>query len=107
MRYCSKKSRSDGASLRRTTAEILTNFLLGAAWALALLGAVYLFWSFLPFGLLIAFMAAIVGSLFGLLLVVFMELVLLQFDKYREMKRQTHLLETIRKALHDTQVRDH
>ncbi len=92
--------------MRRTIAEILINFLLGAAWAFALLGAAYLFWSFLPFGFLIAFMAAIIGSLFGLFLVIFLELATLQFEKYRELKRQTHLLEAIRKELRDTQVCD-
>ncbi|BBG65630.1 hypothetical protein NNO_0927 [Hydrogenimonas sp.] len=92
--------------MRRTATEILVNFLLGAAWALALLGAVYLFWSFLPFGILIAFMAALLGSLFGLVLVVFLELVSLQFEKYRELKRQTHLLESIRRDLHDARLRD-
>ncbi|GEM_PF-762394 len=104
--FCSKKSLSDGASLRRTTAETVANFLLGAAWAIALLGAVYLFWSFLPFGYIIAFMAAIVGSLLGLLLVVFLEIVFLQFEKLREMKRQTDLLEEIRKELHDSKICD-
>ncbi|WP_456401902.1 hypothetical protein [Hydrogenimonas sp.] len=93
--------------MRQTLTEILINFLLGAAWAIALLGAVYLFWSFLPFGILFASMAALVGSLFGLLMVVFLELAALQFQKYREMKRQTHLLESIRKELHDAPIRDH
>ena len=107
MRFYSKKNHySNGASLRRTIAEIVINFLLGAAWALALLGAVYLFWTFLPFGFLIALMASVLGSLFGLFLVIFLELATLQFEKHRELKRQTNLLETIRKELRDSQVRD-
>lgn len=92
--------------MRRTIAEVVINFLLGAAWALALLGAMYLFWSFLPFGIPIALLAAVLGSLFGLFLVVFLELATIQFEKHREMRRQTHLLEAIRKELRDSQVRD-
>ncbi len=105
--YFWKKSRSDGAFLRQTLVEILINFLLGAAWAIALLGAIYFFWSFYPFGILFASMAALAGALLGLLLVVFLELAFLQFEKFREMKRQTHLLESIRKELRDAAVRDH
>lgn len=85
--------------MKRTIAETIVSFLLGAAWAIVLLGAVFLFWSFLPFGFFIAFMAGIVGSLFGLLCVVLLEVAALQFDKYRELKHQTRLLEQIKTSL--------
>jgi hypothetical protein len=85
--------------MRRTLAESIVSFLLGAAWAIVLLGAVLLFWSFLPFGVVIALMAGIVGSLFGLFLVVVLEVAALQFEKYRELKHQTRLLKKIRDAL--------
>jgi len=90
--------------LRQTLTETLISFLLGAAWALVLLGAAFLFWSFLPFGLVIAFMAGIVGSLFGLLFVVLLEVTSLQFEKFRELKRQRELLETIASALKASKV---
>ncbi|WP_456451836.1 hypothetical protein [Hydrogenimonas sp.] len=96
--------------MRRTVAESIVSFLLGAAWAIVLLGAVLLFWSFWPFGIVIAFMAGIVGSLFGLFLVVMLEVATLQFEKHRELKRQTHLLKKIEKALEgrgDASLRDH
>jgi len=96
--------------MRRTVAETIVSFLLGAAWAVVLLGIVLLFWSFLPFGLVVAVMAGLVGSLLGLFLVVMLEVVALQFDKHREMKRQTHLLEKIHQALReggDAELRDH
>ncbi len=102
MPYCSKRNLSKkerGLSLKQTLAETVISFLLGAAWALVLLGAALLFWSFLPFGLLIAFMAGVVGSLFGLLFVVLLEVASLQFEKYRELKRQRELLEMIAGAL--------
>ncbi|WP_456323119.1 hypothetical protein [Hydrogenimonas sp.] len=90
--------------MRQTLTETLISFLLGAAWALVLLGAAFLFWSFLPFGLVIAFMAGIVGSLFGLLFVVLLEVTSLQFEKFRELKRQRELLETIASALKASKV---
>ncbi len=85
--------------MKRTIAETIVSFLLGAAWAIVLLGAAFLFWSFLPFGIVVASMAGLVGSLFGLLLVVLLEVVALQFDKYRELKHQTHLLKKIEASL--------
>ena len=85
--------------MRRTVAESIVNFLLGAAWAAVLTGALLLFWSFLPFGLLIALMAGIVGSLFGLFLVVILEVAALQFEKQRELQRQTRLLEAMARRL--------
>jgi len=88
--------------LKRTIAETVVSFLLGAAWAIVLLGAVFLFWSFLPFGVVIAFMAGLVGSLFGLLFVVLLEVAALQFDKYRELKHQTYLLKKIKASLERT-----
>jgi membrane associated rhomboid family serine protease len=96
--------------MRRTVAETIVSFLLGAAWAIVLLGFVLFFWSFMPYGLVVAVMAALVGSLFGLFLVVMLEVAALQFEKHRELKRQTHLLKKIREALErggDDQVCDH
>jgi fatty acid desaturase len=85
--------------MHRTFAETIVGFLLGAAWALVLFGALFFFWSFLPFGLFIALVAGLVGSLFGLLCVVLLEVASVQFEKAREMKRQTRLLEEIHDAL--------
>ena len=101
-----KKSRFNGGFLRRSVAELLVNFLLGAAWALALLGAIYFFWSFLPFGVPIALLAALAGSLFGLFMVIFLEIAHIQFEKYREMRRQTELLESIDRKLDDAPICD-
>ena len=97
---CSKRKLfNSGTSLKRTIAEIVVSFLLGAAWAIVLLGAAFLFWSFLPFGIIIATMAGLVGSLFGLLFVVLLEVAALQFDKYRELRHQTYLLKKIEASL--------
>ncbi|WP_457597257.1 hypothetical protein [Hydrogenimonas sp.] len=85
--------------MRRTLVETVLNFLLGAAWAIVMLGALLLFWSFWPFGIVIALMAGVVGSLFGLFLVVLLEVAALQFEKMRELRHQTRLLEKIHQAL--------
>ena len=97
-------------SLKQRFAETIISFLLGAAWALVLLGAIFLFWSFLPFGFIIALMAGMIGSLFGLFLVVMLEVASLQFEKLRELKHQREILESIQASLnasHDTTLRDH
>ena len=85
--------------MRRSVAERLVSFLLGAAWASALVGAALFFWSFTPFGFLIAFMGGFVGSLPGLLFVVLLEVAALQFDRQREIHHQTRLLKRIRDSL--------
>jgi len=85
--------------LKHSLAETIISFLLGASWALVFLGAGLLFWSFLPFGLIIALMAGIVGSLLGLFLVVMLELASLQFEKYRELQRQTDVLLSIKELM--------
>ena len=85
--------------MKRTLIETVINFLLGAAWAIVILGAALFFWSFMPFGLLFAAVAAVAGSLFGLFLVVILEVAALQFDKYRQLRKQTILLEKIERRL--------
>ena len=85
--------------MKHSLAETIISFLLGASWALVFLGAGLLFWSFLPFGLIIALMAGIVGSLLGLFLVVMLELASLQFEKYRELQRQTDVLLSIKELM--------
>jgi len=85
--------------LKHSLPETIISFLLGASWALVFLGAGILFWSFLPFGIIIALMAGIVGSLFGLFLVVILELASLQFEKYRELRRQTEILLSIKELM--------
>ena len=85
--------------MRYRLVEIVISFLLGASWALVFLGAILLFWSFLPYGILVALMAGIVGSLFGLCFVVVFELASLQFEKYRELKHQTKLITSIKELL--------
>lgn len=85
--------------MKHTFTESIISFLLGASWALVFLGAGLLFWSFLPFGIVISLMAGVVGSLLGLFFVVILELASLQFEKYRELRLQTDILLHIKKLM--------
>jgi MFS family permease len=82
--------------LKRTTLSGLMSFLLGAGWGIALIGALSMFVSFWHAGFLIAVLSAILGTLPGLLMVVFLEYLLLKNEILHEMKRQTRLLEEIK-----------
>jgi hypothetical protein len=81
--------------LRKNYFDLLTSFLFGASWAIAVLGAVKLFISFLPFGILAAAVAGFMGSLVGLFLVMIVGLASIEAEKLTELKRQTKLLESL------------
>ncbi len=82
--------------LKKTTLSALMSFLLGAGWGLALIGALSSFLSFFHAGILIALLAAVLGALPGLLMVVFLEYLLLKNEILSELKRQSRLLEEIK-----------
>ena len=79
--------------LKRSTLSLLISFLIGTGWGIALIGALKLFFSFLPSHLLLALLAAVFGAVPGLLLVVFLEYLLLKSEILAQLKKQTHLLE--------------
>ncbi len=81
--------------LKKTTLSSLISFLLGAGWGIALIGAVGFFLSLLHVSIFLAILAAVLGALPGLFLVVFLEYMLLKSEMLAEMKRQTRLLEKI------------
>ena len=82
--------------LKKNTLSALMSFLLGAGWGVAVIGALSMFLSFWHAGFVIALLSAILGSLPGLLMVVFLEYLLLKNEILHEMKRQTRLLEEIK-----------
>jgi len=77
--------------------EKLLSLLLGAAWALVVVGATTFFISFYHSGILIALLGAFIGALIGLFFVVLFEIAQIQIDKLKELKKQTQLLQLLTK----------
>ena len=75
--------------------NLLINFLLGASWAFALIGASTLFFSFLSINLFYAIFTALFGALPGLFFVLLIEYFLMREEKLNELKKQTKLLEEL------------
>ena len=81
--------------LNTTTLSQLVNFLLGVAWAIAVIGATSTFLYFLKINFIIAILSAILGAVPGLLMVLFLEYLILKSEKLEELKKQTALLEKL------------
>jgi predicted membrane protein len=75
--------------------SLLINFLLGASWAFALIGASLLFFSLLNVGFVYAFIGAFLGALPALFMVLLIEYFLMREEKLNELKKQTKLLEEL------------
>ncbi len=75
--------------------SFLINFLLGASWAFALIGASTLFFSFLSVGIIYALVAAFIGALPALFMILLIEYFLMREEKLQELRKQTKLLEKL------------
>jgi len=75
--------------------SFLVNFLLGASWAFALLGASTLFFLLLHIGLFYSLIGSLLGALPGLFMVLLIEYFLMRQEKLNELKKQTKLLEEL------------
>jgi len=75
--------------------SFLINFLLGASWAFALVGASTLFFSFLPIGIIYALIGGFLGALPALFMVLLIEYFLMREEKLNELRKQTKLLEEL------------
>jgi hypothetical protein len=75
--------------------NFLVNFILGASWAFAFIGATILFSSFLHVSIFYAIIGGFFGALPGLFLVLLMEYFLMRQEKLDELKKQTKLLEKL------------
>ena len=73
--------------------------MLGAAWAVVLIGALGAFLSFFKTNLFFAFLSGFLGAMPGLLIVLFLEYLMLKSEKLAEMKEQTKLMQDIVKKL--------
>jgi len=75
--------------------SLLINFLLGASWAFALIGASTLFFSLLNVGIIYAIFGSLLGALPGLFMVLLIEYFLMREEKLQELKKHTKLLEEL------------
>ena len=75
--------------------SLLINFLLGASWAFALIGASTLFFSLLNIGIIYAIIGAFLGALPALFMVLLIEYFLMREEKLKELKKHTKLLEAL------------
>ncbi len=81
--------------LPTSSLSILINFLLGASWAFALLGASTLFFLFLNVSIFYALFGSFMGALPGLFFVLLIEYFLMRQEKLTELKKHTKLLEEL------------
>jgi len=75
--------------------SFVVNFLLGVAWAFAIIGAVTSFLSLIHDSLFLASIAFFVGAIPGFIAVLLLELVIVTKEKYFELQKQTKLLERL------------
>jgi len=86
--------------MKRRTFDTILSFLLGMSWAFVLISAffTYSFFSFL--GILPALFASFLSVFIGLILILLLEALMMYRQNFDEKRKQTRLLEEIRKALH-------
>jgi len=75
--------------------SILINFLLGASWAFAFLGASTLFFLLLNVGIFYSLFGSFLGAVPGLFFVLLIEYFLMRQEKLNELRKQTKLLEEL------------
>ena len=77
--------------------SFVVNFLLGVAWAAALLGAVTSFMSFYQDSFIFAFISAFIGALPGMVAILLIEHFITSKEKHFELQKQTELLKQLLK----------
>lgn len=87
--------------LRFRILSVLVNFLLGVAWAIALIGALSAILTYGSFSLTAAAIHALIWATPGLFLVLLVEYILAGFQRTEELRRQgrvlNELLETLKR----------
>lgn len=81
--------------LQNRALSFVVNFLLGVAWAAALLGAITSFLAFYHDSLLFAVISAFIGALPGMVSVLLLEHIITAKERHLELKKQTALLEKL------------
>jgi len=77
--------------------SFVVNFLLGVAWAAALLGAITSFMSFYQDSFIYAFISAFIGALPGMVSILLIEHFITSKEKHFELQQQTELLKQLLK----------
>jgi len=75
--------------------SFLVNFLLGASWAFAFMGATILFYLFIHVGIIYGLLATLIGAIPGLFLVLLIEYVFMRQESLEELKKQTKYLKEL------------
>ena len=81
--------------MAQTNFEKLLHFLIGAAWAIVLMGALLTFKIFFYFGIAMAVFAVFVFLFFALFVVLALDAFVVNKERLKEAKKQTELLEKI------------
>lgn len=81
--------------LQNRPLSFVVNFLLGVAWAAALLGAVTSFLSFYEESFMFAFISAFIGALPGMVGILLIEHFITSKEKHFELQKQTELLKQL------------
>ena len=81
--------------LQNKSLHFVVNFLLGVAWALALLGAVSAFLSFYPHYFFYAIVSAFIGTIPGFIAILILEHIISSKEKHLELQKQTKLLQLL------------
>jgi zinc transporter ZupT len=81
--------------LQNRPLSFVVNFLLGVAWAAALLGAVTSFLTFYPESIFLALVFAFMGALPGMIAILLLEHIITIKETHLELKKQTVLLEKL------------
>ncbi len=75
--------------------SLLVNFLLGASWAFAFVGATITFSLYSELGIIYALIASLLGLIPGLFMVLLLEYFFIKQEQLNELKKQTKLLEKL------------
>jgi len=75
--------------------EKIISFLLGASWAIVLFGALITFKIFIMLGLILAIFITLLYIIVTLFLILALDAFMVNKERLKEAKKQTHLLEKI------------
>ena len=84
---------------KKSLAQKIVSIFLGASWAIIAIFALVAFRLYESHGLFVSISAGVFGLFVGMIFVLFFEVMLLQIEKFTEIKKQTKLLEDIQEEI--------